>query len=109
MNEDAGERARRYVANVEKAISSATWTSMPTTVTADDARSILDSVKRYVSDTIYYLDEGKPITALASISYAEGLLDAIKFLRIAEFSWKTEGPQAHKSGSARTESAGRDI
>jgi len=102
MNEDAGERARTYLMKVEQALSTVEWATLPTTIAADDARSILDSVRRYVSDAKYYLGEGESITALASISYAEGLLDAVKFLRIAHFSWKTGDPQVHESDSPGT-------
>jgi len=109
MNEDANERARTYVTNVENALLSVRWTSLPATITIDNARSILDSVRRYVFDAKYYLDERKPITALASISYAEGLLDAIKFLRIADFSWKAVGPQVNESCSPSTDSVESNI
>jgi FAD synthetase len=109
MNEDASERAKTYVTNVENALLKVRWTSLPATITIDNAISILDSVRRYVSDAKYYLDEHKPITALASISYAEGLLDAIKFLRIADFSWKAGAPQFHESRSPSTGSVGRNI
>jgi FAD synthetase len=88
LNEDAGERAERYVANVEKAIASLAWTNLPITIRMNDLVPILDTVKGYVSDARYFLHEGKPTTALASISYAEGLLDAIKLLKVAKFSWQ---------------------
>jgi FAD synthetase len=90
MNEDPSERTERYIANVEKALTNLTWIKQPTTVTSADVTLVLDTVKRYVSDAKYYLHEGKSMTALVSISYAEGLLDAVKFLRIAEFSWQTK-------------------
>jgi FAD synthetase len=88
LNEDAGERAERYMANVEKAIANLEWVNLPITVAMNDLVPILDTVKRYVSDARYFLHEGKSTTALASISYAEGLLDAIKLLRVAKFSWQ---------------------
>jgi len=38
---------------------------------------VIDYAKRYASDSKYYLENGKPITALASVAYAEGLLDSL--------------------------------
>ncbi len=90
MNEDPRERTERYIVNVEKTLSNVTWIKHPITITSTDVKLVLDTMKRYVSDAKFYLHEGKSTTALASISYAEGLLDAVKFLKIAQFSWKTQ-------------------
>jgi FAD synthetase len=91
MNEDAGQRAEKYIANVEKALESLVQTDMPATIAKNDVTKVVDTVRRYVSDSEYYLQSGKSMTALASISYAEGLLDAIKFLGLAKFSWENRG------------------
>jgi hypothetical protein len=37
-----------------------------------------------LKDARFYLDNGKPTTSLASIAYAEGLLDALKFLNLTK-------------------------
>jgi len=47
----------------------------------------MDHVRRYVEDAKFYFESGDLETALASISYCEGLLDALKLLGIAEFEW----------------------
>ena len=47
----------------------------------------MDHVRRYVEDAEFYLEKDDLETALASISYCEGLLDALKLLGIAEFDW----------------------
>lgn len=91
MNEDAGERAEKYIASIEKVLENLVQVGMPATITDSYVTKVLDTVRRYVSDSKYYLQSGKSTTALASISYAEGLLDAIKFLGLAEFSWQNEG------------------
>jgi len=90
MNEDAGERAEKYIQNVERALENLTSTNLPTSITGRDLTSVLDTVKRYVSDARFYLQEGKTTTSLASISYAEGLLDAMKFLKIINMSWQSK-------------------
>ena len=90
MNEDAGERAEKYIQNVERALENLTSTNLPTSITRRDLTSVLDTVKRYASDARFYLQEGKTTTSLASISYAEGLLDAMKFLKIVNLSWQSK-------------------
>jgi len=52
---------------------------------------VLDYAKRYLDDAIYFGDQGKFETALASIAYCEGLLDALKLLEMVEFTWPTLG------------------
>lgn len=46
---------------------------------------VLDYAKRYLEDALYYRDQERFETALASVAYCEGLLDALKILGMAEF------------------------
>ena len=48
---------------------------------------LIDHARRYVEDAEFYLKKGDLETALASISYCEGILDALKLLDMAEFEW----------------------
>lgn len=50
---------------------------------------VLDHAKRYLEDAIYYRDQKRFETALASVAYCEGLLDALKLLEMVEFQWQT--------------------
>jgi FAD synthetase len=45
---------------------------------------VTDAIRRYLQDARHYLDQGRATTSLASVAYAEGLLDALKFLELAE-------------------------
>lgn len=83
MTEDPGERARAYLVAVEKAINVAE------TIDNRDALRIVDYAKRYVADSRYFLGTGKPTTALASVAYAEGLLDSLIILGFAVSSGTT--------------------
>ena len=49
---------------------------------------VLDSASRYLKDAKYYLENEDDIAALASASYSEGLLDALKLLKVIKISWK---------------------
>ncbi len=51
-------------------------------------KTVLDSVNRYLKDSKYFLEKGDDVTALASASYSEGLLDALRLLNIIEISWE---------------------
>ena len=83
MSEDPGERARAYLVAVEKAINAAE------TINNRDALRIVDHAKRYVADSRYFLKTGKPTTALASVAYAEGLLDSLTILGLGDSSGTT--------------------
>jgi hypothetical protein len=78
MNEDPGERTRTYLAAIERALKLAEVVSNP------DALRVVDYAKRYVADSKYYLETGKPSTALASVAYAEGLIDSLSIMGVAD-------------------------
>jgi diphthine synthase len=52
-----------------------------------DAFRVLEYTSMYLSDAEYYANEGRWATALAAVSYCEGLLDALRLLGLAEFEW----------------------
>jgi hypothetical protein len=83
MNEDPGERTRTYLAAIERALKLAEVVSNP------DALRVVDYAKRYVADSKYYLETGKPTTALASVAYAEGLLDSLSIMGVADLKRQT--------------------
>ena len=78
MSEDPGERTRTYLVTIEKSLKLAEATSNP------DALRVVDHAKRYVADSKYFLETGKPTTALASVAYAEGLLDSLTIMGVAD-------------------------
>jgi len=83
LSEDPTERARKYVAKFENALRSSTLVKNDTLVAPVSLRRVSDTMERYLRDARYYLNANKPTTALASIAYAEGLLDALIFLDLA--------------------------
>jgi len=74
MNEDPGERARTYLVAIERSLK------LTETITNPHAFRVVDHARRYVADSKYFLETGKPTTALASVAYAEGLLDSLSIL-----------------------------
>jgi len=53
---------------------------------ADGVKALIEHAARYVDDAEYYAQERRA-TALASVSYAEGILDALRLLGLVEFEW----------------------
>lgn len=81
-SEDPAERARRYIATMEKALQQNNPLKEGIMVEVANIAKVSDAIHRYLQDARFYLTSGKPTTALASIAYAEGLLDALKFLNL---------------------------
>jgi len=59
-------------------------------VDGEKAQSVVETAKRYLEDAKYYQKRNRLETSLASVAYCEGLLDALRLLGIAEFSWRGE-------------------
>ncbi len=76
----------KYIAGCRRVREAMKMTPPPTPLTAEQIRDLLDHVDRYLVDAEYYRAERKP-TALTSVAYAEGILDALKLLGIADFQW----------------------
>jgi FAD synthetase len=85
MRESASDRTAKYVEMTSASLSRLKVTNLPATVNDSQVHYILDMVRGYVKDAKHYAEKRKPVTSLACIAYAEGLLDAIKFLGLAEF------------------------
>lgn len=79
---DPRRRVEIYIANVEHVVDKLRG------ISDARARRLLDLASRYVEDAKYFLDRGDYFTALADIAYAEGLVDALRWLGIAEFEWR---------------------
>jgi len=55
------------------------------TITQSQLDYVLELVKGYLKDAGHYTEKRKPVTSLACIAYAEGLLDTLKFLELVDF------------------------
>jgi FAD synthetase len=84
LSENPAERAQMYIVSFERALREFVPRKKDTLVRNLNVTRISDTIERYLKDAHYYLEHGKPSTSLASIAYAEGLLDALKFLELVE-------------------------
>jgi len=83
LNEDPASRAQRYITTLTGVLEETRTKTNDASVAAADIRGVSDSIQRYLRDTEHYLKEERPSTALASVAYAEGLLDALVLLGLA--------------------------
>jgi FAD synthetase len=77
---DICERLRRYVANFNESLKSLK-------ILDAGSKSLVDVALAYYNDSRYYLEKGDCVTGLITISYAEGILDALRSLELIEWSW----------------------
>jgi FAD synthetase len=85
LKESASDRSRRYVETTSATLKRLKILRRPDGITQPQLDYVLDLVRGYVKDAKHYAQRQKPVTSLACIAYAEGLLDAMKFLELVEF------------------------
>lgn len=85
MKESASDRAAKYVEATSASLKRLRTRRLPATVAQSQFDHVLELVRGYVKDARHYAEKRKPVTSLACIAYAEGLLDALKFLELADF------------------------
>ncbi len=82
FDEDAASRARKYITALRSALLKSKPRPVDTSVTAAGIQRVDDAIERYLRDAEHFLNAGRPATSLASVAYAEGLLDALTFLEL---------------------------
>ncbi len=85
MIEDAEQRSTKYLDTTTQSLSRIKRSKLPSNVSKDQVDKVMELVRSYTKDAKHYLEDKKPVTSLACIAYAEGLLDALKFLELIEF------------------------
>ncbi|MEM0152942.1 MAG: DUF357 domain-containing protein [Ignisphaera sp.] len=78
---DACERLSKYLATFKESLKSLKL------IDTSSSR-IVDLALSYFNDSKYYFEKGDCITGLVTISYAEGILDALKLLNMIEWHWQ---------------------
>ena len=76
----------KYTVGCRRALDELKTSPTPKSIDEAAVAELLDHTKRYLNDAEYYRREDKPV-ALTSVAYAEGILDALKLLGLAEFEW----------------------
>jgi FAD synthetase len=81
---DAAFRVRKYIDMLAKALKEAKATARP----SREVGEILKLAELYLEDAKYYLGVEDYITSVSCVAYAEGLVDSLRMLGLAEFRWE---------------------
>jgi diphthine synthase len=76
----------KYIKGCRSVLEALKVAEPPVEVKEEAVSGLLDHVRRYLEDAEYYRADDKPV-ALTSVAYAEGVLDALKLLGLADFQW----------------------
>lgn len=82
------EMVSKYIQNTERVFKEMKITRSSMPIDEEKIKTMIETAKRYLEDAKYYQDKNKLETGLASVAYCEGLLDALRLLGAAEFSWR---------------------
>jgi FAD synthetase len=75
----------KYIANVEQVFEELQVLSSQT-----EASEVLDYAKRYLDDAKFFMNERNLKHVLIAIAYCEGLIDALRMLKLVAFSWRSD-------------------
>ena len=81
------ELVSKYISRVELVFVEIKVTQNMTCINIHKIEDIINHAKLYLEDAKYYERRNKLETSLTSVSYCEGILDALLLLGIVEFSW----------------------
>jgi len=81
------ELVSKYMASAEHALADVKFVENPPSLDANDIRTVVEAAKSYLKDAKYYRDKKKFEVSLASVTYCEGLLDALRLLGAVKFEW----------------------
>jgi len=77
----------KYIAVTESVFTEITVSDCVSSIDKEKIEGVIDQAKRYLEDAKYYQKKNRLETSLATVSYCEGLLDALRMLGVAKFSW----------------------
>ena len=82
------ELSLKYIHKTEEAFKELTRNINFKMLTEKDVEEVIMEAERYLKDAIYYYNEKIFDVSLASVTYCEGLLDALRLLELVNFSWR---------------------
>jgi len=85
--EDPEERAEKYIKGAEKVLKDLSLLPLPRAIDEASVREALGYADMYLRDADHYLKEGRKLSALISVCYCEGILDALRLLKLVNFEW----------------------
>ncbi|MEM1563274.1 MAG: DUF357 domain-containing protein [Candidatus Bathyarchaeia archaeon] len=91
----------KYIASADHVFKEIVLVEECAGFSANDVKRVLELAKAYLQDAKYYRDAGKFEVSLASVSYCEGLLDALKMLGMVKFEWPRKEEKMIKEESEK--------
>lgn len=82
------ELVSKYIQNTERVFKEMRITQGSKPIDEEKIKTVIRTAKHYLEDAKYYKDKKKFETGLASVAYCEGLLDALRLLKVVKFSWR---------------------
>ncbi|MGQ9680597.1 MAG: diphthine synthase [Candidatus Bathyarchaeia archaeon] len=76
----------KYTSSCRRVLDGLEIGSLPKTIQCKEVEDLISHARRYLNDASYFASIRKT-TALVSVSYCEGLLDALKLLGLVDFKW----------------------
>jgi len=80
----------KYVKAAESVFAEITISGIVSDIDEEKIKGVIEHAKRYLEDAKYYQKKNRLEIGLASVSYCEGLLDALRMLEVVRFSWPAE-------------------
>jgi len=77
----------KYIKTAESVFTEITISNSVSSVDKEKIEDVIEQAKRYLEDAKHYQQRKRLETSLASVSYCEGLLDALRMLELVRFSW----------------------
>ena len=77
----------KYINASESVFTEITISNEVSSIDKEKIKGVIEQAKRYLEDAKYYQKKNRLETSLASVSYCEGLLDALGLLEMVKFSW----------------------
>jgi len=81
------ELVSKYIGSAERVFCEINIAKTGPNIDVLGVKKVLEFAKAYLEDAKYYRDKNKLEVSLASVTYCEGLLDALKLLGAVKFEW----------------------
>ncbi len=79
----------KYIDSADHVLNHLARSKVAQDISPENVNHVIDSAKSYLEDAKYYREKERLETSLTSVSYTEGLLDALRLLGAVDFQWPT--------------------
>jgi FAD synthetase len=80
----------KYIGSAQKVFEDIQLAEVSVNLDPNIVKEVLETAKCYLADAKHYMEKGKFEVSLTSVAYCEGLLDALRMLKVVRFEWPTK-------------------